>query len=85
MVDITSSDVISCHTSKNDVMTSYYYQTSETIFFHQDFLSGQVSSHLKYQNLIYDGLHIQCFCMGKYRNFQNNFQFSAIAPEPLDL
>ena len=62
-----------------------YYQTSENIFFYQDILSGKVSSHLKNQNLIYDGLHIQCFFMGKYRNFRINFQFSAIAPEPLDI
>ena len=39
-------------------MKSDYFQTSENIFFHQDILSGQVSNHLEFQNLIYDGFYI---------------------------
>ena len=39
-------------------LASLSAKTSENISFYQDILSGQVSNHLEYQNLFYDGLNI---------------------------
>ena len=55
---------------------SDHNQTAENIFFYQNILSAKVSTHLEYQNLIYNGLHIIAFVRENIGLFESTNQLS---------